>query len=75
MALNPAELNLPALMEIREFARLVGLSETTIRRCVNQTKRTTDKGWPPLAAKRLPDGQLRIPANAAAAWINALEDA
>lgn len=68
------ELNLPPLSSIPEFAALVGYSPTRIERCAKATE--TDKyGWPPLRAKRMPDGQLRIPAAAGAEWINHMRDA
>ena len=66
--------NLPPLSSPEVFARLTGLSESTIRRCIRATK-PTEHGWPPLAAKRLPDGKLRITAADGAAWINQLKDA
>ena len=66
------ELNLPPLSSIREFARLVGLSESTVRKCIHAT---APDGWPPLPAKRLPNGQYRITAADGAAWINSLPEA
>ena len=66
--------NLPPLSSPDEFARLTGLSESTIRRCIRATK-PTEHGWPPLAARRLPDGRLRITAADGAAWINSLPEA
>ena len=72
--MNPDTLNLPPLSSPEAFARLTGLSESTIRRCIRATK-PTPTGWPPLPAKRLPDGKLRITAAAGAAWIAALPDA
>ena len=74
MTTTPDTLNLPPLSSPEQFARLTGLSESTIRRCIRATK-TTEHGWPPLAAKRLPDGKLRITAADGAAWINALPEA
>ena len=72
--MNPEALNLPPMSSPDEFARLTGLSESTIRRCIRATK-PTPTGWPPLPAKRLPDGRLRITATAGAAWIATLPDA
>lgn len=71
---SPAALNLPPMSSPRSLAMLTGLSESTIRRCIRLTKRS-EQGWPPLPAKRLPDGQLRITAEAAAEWIANLPDA
>lgn len=71
---SPAALNLPAMSSPRQLADLIGLSESTVRRCIRLTKKS-DKGWSPLPAKRLPDGQLRITAEAAAEWIANLPDA
>lgn len=73
MTATAADLNLPPLSSPAELARLVGYSETRIRRCIRATE--TVGGWPPLPAKRMPDGQLRVTAEAAAEWINALKDA
>lgn len=67
-------LNLPPMCSPRTLADLTGLSESTIRRCIRLTK-PSPTGWPPLPAKRLPDGQLRITAEAAAEWISRLPDA
>ena len=72
--LTPALLNLPPMSDVASFARLVGLSESTIRRCIRATK-PTEHGWPPLAAKRMPDGQLKITAAAAAEWLASFPDA
>ena len=69
---DPASLNLPPLTFYKDFARLVGLSPDTIRRCANGT---APANWPPLDAKRMPDGRLYITAAAGAAWINSLPDA
>ncbi len=69
----PAQ-NLPPMSSPRQLADLTGLSESTIRRCIRLTKKS-DAGWPPLPAKRLPDGQLRITAESAAEWIANLPDA
>jgi len=66
--------NLPPLSSPEQFARLTGLSESTIRRCIRATQ-PTEHGWPPLTAKRLPDGRLRITAADGAAWIAALPEA
>lgn len=71
---SASELNLPPMSSPAEFARLVGVSDSTIRRCIRATDYTTH-GWPPLAAKRLPDGRLGIDAAAGADWINRLQDA
>ena len=71
--MNPDTLNLPPLSSPEQFARLTGLSESTIRRCIRAANAV--RGWPPLPAKRLPDGKLRITAAAGAAWIAALPDA
>ena len=68
------DLNLPALMPVADFAARVGLSESKVRALVRATK--PDKhGWQPIRAKRYPDGQLRITAADAAAWINSLPNA
>ena len=72
--MNPDTLNLPPLSSPEQFARLTGLSESTIRRYIHTTK-PTEHGWPPLTARRLPDGRLRITASDGAAWIAALPEA
>ncbi|WP_040281671.1 hypothetical protein [Tessaracoccus massiliensis] len=69
-----AELNLPPLSSLAEFAALTHHSIDTIRRCANAT--TTVNGWPPLATKRQPGSRKRfVTAAAGAEWINNLPDA
>ena len=66
--------NLPAMSSVATFAALTGLSAERIRRCIKAT--TADRyGWPPLPAKRLPNGEYRITAEQGQAWIDALPDA
>lgn len=61
------------LYTVESLAQSVGLSATTVRRCIRADDPKSK--WPPLTAKRLPDGQLRITAEAAAEWIAQLPDA
>lgn len=69
-----AELNLPPLSSLAEFASRTGHSETRIRRCANQTGFVDD--WPPLATKRQPGTRKRfVTAADGAWWINNLPDA
>lgn len=68
------ETSLPPLSSVATFAALTGLSVTRIRRCIRAV--TVDQhGWPPLPAKRLPDGQYRITAEQGQRWIDSLPDA
>ena len=62
----------PLLMSVDDFARLHGISESTVRDCIAGTS----KNYPPLKAKRARGGRLRIyiTAEDAAEWRAALDD-
>jgi len=66
----------PLMMTPAEFARLHGISETTVRDCINGESQT----YPPLNVKRVrkkgsAKSRIYITAEQAAAWRAALNDA
>lgn len=64
----------PALMTVKEFAQLHGISETTVRECIAGIS----KNYPPLRAKRTKPGKgglIYITAEQAAEWRTSLPDA
>ncbi|WP_276670246.1 hypothetical protein [Schaalia cardiffensis] len=62
----------PLLMTVDDFARLHGLSSTTVRECIAGRS----DAYPPLKTKRTRTGRKRvyITAEAAAEWRAALDD-
>lgn len=64
----------PALMNVADFAKWHGVSETTVRECIAGVA----KNYPPLQAKRTKPGKgglLYITAEQAAEWRSLLPDA
>lgn len=63
----------PLMMTVRDFARLHGVGETTVRECIEGTS----KNFPPLKAKKSGGAKPRIyiTAEAAREWREALADA
>ena len=58
-------------MTVRQFAEWHGIGYTTARECVN----ATSENYPPIRAKRLPNGRVYVTAEAAAEWRENLPDA
>lgn len=68
------EIQTPLMMDVATFARLHGVSETTVRECLAGTSKT----YPPLKAKRTKPGRggrIHITAEQAADWRKRLSDA
>lgn len=61
----------PLLMTVAEFAKLHGISESTVRKCIAGDS----ESYPPLSAKRAGNGRIYITTEQAAEWRASFQDA